>query len=209
MIIREARDRLNTLLQGKSPEKIDTAEIAAEDQRLLAEALNRLIEFFREMQEFIVPLSKGELHEIKMQPKNFLGSPFKELHSRLLHLTWQAGQVAKGDYGQRIDFMGEFSEAFNAMFVCLEQKEKALRDKIVELEEALSYIKGLEGILPICSRCKKIRIEGADPGDQNGWVSIEQYVGERTHVQFTHGICPECVKVLYPELADKLTKRSL
>ena len=75
-------------------------------------------------------------------PKNFLASPFKELHSHLQHLTWQAKQVAKGDYSQRVDFMGDFSEAFNFMITSLDNNEKALKRKIGQLEEALSHIVG-------------------------------------------------------------------
>ncbi len=59
------------------------------------------------------------LDNIKVPPpKNFLASSFKELHLRLLHLTWQAQQVASGNYSQRVDFMDEFSsKAFNSMVV--------------------------------------------------------------------------------------------
>jgi signal transduction histidine kinase len=65
---------------------------------------------------------------------NFLASPFKELHSRLTHLTWQAERVAQGDYSQRVDFMGDFSRAFNFMVESLERKELQLHEKIGELE---------------------------------------------------------------------------
>jgi len=205
-MIEEAIRKLSLLLQGRIPEKFDPGNIKEENHRILAEKLNQLFEFFEEIDEFLVPLSKGELHDIRIQPRNFLGSPFKELHSRLLHLTWQAERVANGDYSQRIDFMGDFSEAFNAMVVCLEQKETALKNKIEELEKALFFIKKLEGILPICSKCKKIRLEGADPYDQSGWIGIEAFIAERTEASFSHGICPECVKALYPELKNVLKK---
>ena len=58
------------------------------------------------------------------------------LHSSLMHLTWQAGEVAKGDYSQRVDFMGDFSEAFNAMVISLATHENLLRKKIEELEKS-------------------------------------------------------------------------
>jgi hypothetical protein len=72
-----------------------------------------------------------------------------------------------------------------------------LTRKVEELEEALSHIKKLEGLLPICSHCKKIRKEGADPWDQESWLPMEIYIEKRTDAQFTHGICPECVKRHY------------
>ena len=55
-------------------------------------------------------------------------------------------------------------------------------------------IKHLEGILPVCSSCKKIR-------DKDGnWHSMESYIHERSDAEFSHGLCPECVKQLYQEL---------
>lgn len=192
-------EALSILLQGKIPEPIDLAEITDKDTRDLANKLNQLIAFMQEIQDFIIPLSKGELSEIKMSPNNFLGSSFKEMHGRLLHLTWQASQVANGDYSQRVDFMGDFSEAFNSMIISLDNNEKMLKNKINELEQALSHIKKLEGILPICSNCKKIRLEGTDAKKQDSWVQIESYISEKTEAQFSHGICPECMKKLYPD----------
>jgi len=71
---------------------------------------------------------------------------------------------------------------------------------IVELQAARSKIRTLEGFLPICSHCKKIRIEGADAHDQESWVAVETYIRDRTDAEFTHGLCPECKKKLYPKL---------
>ena len=197
----EAIEKLTTLLHGGLPEAIDNANVSAPCERQLVELLNRLFALMREIHQFIIPLSKGRLDEIEsIAPRNYLGSPFKELHSLLLHLTWQAEQVARGDYSQRLDFMGDFSEAFNAMVVSLEVNETKLRKKIKELETALSRISKLEGILPICANCKKIRMEGADPCDQGSWVSVESYISKRSVVRFTHSICPACRKALYPDL---------
>jgi len=193
-------ETLNILLQGNISEPIDLGEIIDERERDLANMLNQLIKFMQEVHNFIIPLSNGELADIKISPKNFFGSPFKELHSRLLHLTWQANQVAKGDFNQRVDFMGDFSEAFNSMIVSLDNHEKMLKNKINELEQALSHIKKLEGILPICSHCKKIRLEGADPEKQEGWVKIEGYISEKTDARFSHSICPDCMKKFYPDI---------
>ena len=199
-MIEQFTEKLTILLQGNIPEEIDTSKITDERELNLANMLNQLISFMQEIHDFIIPLSEGELAEIKISPKNFFGSPFKELHSRLLHLTWQANQVANGDYSQRVDFMGDFSEAFNNMIVSLDQNEKMLKKKIDELEQAIIHIKKLEGILPICSYCKKIRIEGADPEKQEGWVKIEGYILEKTDAQFSHSICPKCIKKFYPEI---------
>ncbi len=199
-MIDEICEKLAVLLRGKIPEKI-CVETEGGEERLLAESVNQLVDFMKEIHEFIFPLSKGELHNLgNIRRDNYLASPFKELHSRLLHLAWQAGQVAKGDYSQRVDFMGDFSEAFNYMVMSLEKKERALQQKIAELENAAAHIKKLEGILPICANCKKIRLEGADPKNQDGWVVMEKYIEDRSEATFTHSICPQCAEILYPDL---------
>jgi hypothetical protein len=195
---------MNLLLEGEMPSKIEYDGISDESERELAKTFNNLIEFTQEIHDFIAPLSQGRLNGIKIRPGNFLGSPFKELHSRLLHLTWQAKQVTSGDYSQRVDFMGEFSEAFNAMVVALDQNERELKAKIAELEEALLHIKRLEGLLPICANCKRIRVQEISREQGENWVQIESYLSDKTDVLFTHGICPECIKKLYPDQVDKL-----
>ena len=55
-----------------------------------------------------------------------------------------------------------------------------------EAEMALSQVKQLHGLLPICAYCKKVR------NDRNYWEQIETYIGERSQTTFSHGICPEC-----------------
>jgi hypothetical protein len=55
-----------------------------------------------------------------------------------------------------------------------------------ELEAALARVKTLEGIIPICSYCHKIR------DDQNSWLQMEQYISEHSEAQFSHGACPHC-----------------
>jgi len=73
------------------------------------------------------------------------------------------------------------------------EMQAALADKIDELHQAVDQIKTLRGILPICANCKKIR------DDQGYWNQVEVYIHEHTEARFTHGICPECIKKLYPE----------
>ena len=52
----------------------------------------------------------------------------------------------------------------------------------------------LQGILPICSKCKKIRTKNGDSTDPKAWKIIEQYIAEKTDVDFSHGYCPECLR---------------
>jgi ssDNA-binding Zn-finger/Zn-ribbon topoisomerase 1 len=80
---------------------------------------------------------------------------------------------------------------------------KNLMATIQELQESMNHIKRLEGLLPICANCKKIGEGNLDRSKQT-WLPIEEYIQKQTDAKFTHGICPECTKKLYPEIADKL-----
>lgn len=82
----------------------------------------------------------------------------------------------------------------------LEKMNQALETLNGELKDAISEIKTLQGLLPICSNCKKIREADADPKRPESWVPFEVYMNHHTEATFTHGICPECVKKLYPEI---------
>ena len=80
-----------------------------------------------------------------------------------------------------------------ARIVDLQQK---LAERVNELTQALQQVKQLQGLLPICSYCKKIR------NDQNYWQRVESYIGERSEAQFSHGICPDCFEsIVKPQLS--------
>lgn len=64
---------------------------------------------------------------------------------------------------------------------------------IIELKKAISEIKRLSGLLPICSHCKKIR------DDKGYWSQIESYIRDHSDAEFSHSICPDCAKIHYPE----------
>lgn len=83
----------------------------------------------QEMKEYSEALSRGELSVKAPDRDNFLCENLKNIHSNLNHLTWQAKQVAKGDYSQTVSFLGEFSEAFNTMTSQLKEREEALKQE--------------------------------------------------------------------------------
>jgi PAS domain S-box-containing protein len=78
------------------------------------------------------------------------------------------------------------------------QQEKERLHLIQDLTEALKRVKTLSGLLPICASCKKIR------NDEGYWEQVETYIKSRSNAEFTHGICPECVRELYPEYESRL-----
>ena len=81
------------------------------------------------------------------------------------------------------------------------KETEAKRERlIVELRDALAKINTLRGLIPICASCKKIR------DDQGFWNSIEKYIMEHSEAEFSHGICPDCAKKLYPEYYKEIYK---
>ncbi|MCD6162691.1 MAG: response regulator [candidate division Zixibacteria bacterium] len=73
----------------------------------------------------------------------------------------------------------------------------SFENKIHELKEALEHVKQLQGLLPICMHCKRIRT------DENSWQQMEVYIENHSEAAFSHGICDECMVKYYPELAEK------
>jgi len=75
----------------------------------------------------------------------------------------------------------------------IQEQNREKDELITRLQEALDNVRKLSGLLPICSSCKKIR------DDKGYWNQIEQYISEHSEALFSHGICPDCVKKLYPQ----------
>jgi DNA-binding response OmpR family regulator len=73
--------------------------------------------------------------------------------------------------------------------------QERLADRVAELEAAVSTVKRLHGLLPICSYCKRVRTDG------NDWEQLESYISEHSDAQFSHGVCPTCLEVAYVELS--------
>ncbi len=75
--------------------------------------------------------------------------------------------------------------------------QRSLADRVAELEQALKSVRQLQGLLPICSYCKRIR------GDGDYWQRVEEYISAHSDAQFSHGICPGCFDtVVKKQIAD-------
>jgi sigma-B regulation protein RsbU (phosphoserine phosphatase) len=86
-------------------------------------------------------------------------------------------------------------------FVMLQTK---LADRVTELERALAHVTRLQGLLPICTYCKKIRNDG------NYWQQVESYLGEHSGARFSHGICPDCHSThIKPAIEEVRRRRSV
>ena len=103
----------------------------------IVEGLRYLSDMLKETKAFANELSVGNLNCTVPRPSNEMASPLKSLHAALTHLTWQAQQVANGNYKQRVDFMGEFSAAFNNMTIQLEQQRLINENEKQNLRKAV------------------------------------------------------------------------
>jgi DNA-binding response OmpR family regulator len=72
--------------------------------------------------------------------------------------------------------------------------QRSLAARVAEVEAALAHVQRLQGLLPICSYCKKVRNE------TNYWEQVESYLGAHTDLDFTHSICPDCTEKMLKEL---------
>lgn len=80
--------------------------------------------------------------------------------------------------------------------------ERQLEKQNVALKKSLEEIDALQGLIPICASCKRIR------DDHGYWHQVEAYVSSHSRAQFTHSICPDCKRKLYPELCHDLARPS-
>ena len=121
-----------------------------------------------------------------------------------------------GDQGVSTDFLSAILRAFsismlpwsiafmilNALIGLswgkIKQTDEEKSKVIKELQTALERVKTLSGMLPICASCKKIR------DDRGYWNKIEAYIEKHSEAEFSHGICPECARKLYPEYYSEM-----
>jgi hypothetical protein len=117
---------------------------------------------------------------------------FLPLARIIFYLFWQGGIVFP-DSNMIINTLLRIAMlAITAIFVNQARLITGLRQRV----------KTLEGILPICASCKNIRNENG------GYEQIEEYISRHSNAQFSHGICPECMRKLYPGYAEKIMSKS-
>lgn len=131
---------------------------------------------------------KGKFSESKLIDEAFEATDFfPDLGEKGKWLRFAAATIRnrKGAIIGALETLEDITEKKRA-----EEERETL---IGELQEALSKIKLLSGLIPICAYCKKIR------NDQGYWEQIETYIREHSEAEFSHSFCPECAVKLYPE----------
>lgn len=116
---------LKSILYDGDVKTLDIDSLDKSFQKL-GKGLQYLEKAVTEMKDYSAALSKGNLSVEPPPRDNFLCENLKNIHASLNHLTWQAKQVAKGDYSQTVSFLGEFSKAFNSMTMQLQERETQL-----------------------------------------------------------------------------------
>ena len=119
---------LKSILYDTKIQPLDLQALDAPYQKL-GMGLQYLEKIVVEMKEYSEALARGKFSGKVPDRDNFLCENLKNIHANLNHLTWQAKQVAKGDYSQNVSYLGEFSEAFNTMTRQLWEREESLRQE--------------------------------------------------------------------------------
>lgn len=109
----------------------------------ISEELRQALSYMREIERFGIALCKGDL-SAQLNARGSLAGGLKGLHAGLRHLTWQTKQVAEGDLNQHVDFMGEFSAAFNSMVDKLRESRDELCRKNAELHRAYAELQATQ-----------------------------------------------------------------
>jgi len=126
------------------------------------------------------------MQDIAKVTNNFINLSFA-IFMVILILSTYIMQKSLKEMRQRLMAEGEVYRYQNHL-------EELVEKRTNEFKQAMTKVKTLSGLLPICASCKKIR-------DDNGyWNQIESYIRQHSGAEFSHGICPECAKKLYPEL---------
>ena len=143
---RQLTQYLRDILQDPQQARLDIEQL---DQacRELGEAMGELQALAQDLTYYSTQLSKGNLTLDFPKSGSSLYSGLKNLHANLKHITWQAGQVSKGDYSQRVSFLGEFSDAFNTMTEQLKVREAQLKAEAQRAERRAGIIDGYTGML--------------------------------------------------------------
>ena len=125
-------------------------------------------------------------------PMNRFVSPGTNLRLGLAHLAlWFVGMTGL-IFGAR-NLQGHMQA---------QQRAEADRDRLIaELQDALANVKTLRGLIPICASCKKIR------DDQGYWTQLETYLKQHSDVEFSHSLCLDCMRKLYPDLSAEVEAR--
>ena len=146
-----------------------------------------------------------ELHDITDNP--FLACPLNlclyylaDKHNKTLRLYRKTfdmeHNITEAQY-EVVDKDIPNAQDFDALIIENARLYELAQERADRLEKAQKEIKMLRGIIPICTSCKKIR------NDEGFWQQVETYISQHSEAKFSHGLCPDCMKKLYPEYVEQ------
>ena len=145
---------------------------------VLGQPVESAIGFWRQLMGRSGDLAEGRIEAtLPGSPERHLDLLVSPLHDR------------KGRFSGRLIVLRDVTAS--------KQNELERERLIAELQQALADVKTLRGLLPICASCKKIR------DDKGYWRNIEHYLEEHSQAEFSHGLCPDCMRKLYPQFTDR------
>lgn len=139
-------------------------------------------------------LSEAEIFEemgrAKEEKRNYFNFVHRMADGELREVEVFSGPIQVGGKALLCSIVHDVSERKSAE----RERERLIQD----LRTALSEVKTLQGLIPICASCNKIR------DDEGYWSRIEDYISQHSEAELTHGLCPPCIKKLYPDLAEEI-----
>jgi len=157
---------LRSILYETDIRKLNTQMVDADHQDL-AQGMNYLADCVTTLTDYSKALSTGELGILFPKENDRLCMNLKNLHANLNHLTWQAQQVAEGDYSQRVSYLGEFSVAFNKMTAQLKDREDMMKREAEEAEKRARQYRSYNEMLIALTAHRPELIIVADQENEN------------------------------------------
>jgi PAS domain S-box-containing protein len=193
--LRESEERYRALFEQAN----DAIFLDAEDDQII-DVNQRACELMGYSREELLAMTVPDLQApevrkpkgsaIKYELERFGGVPFETLNlhrdGTRIPVEVSTSPIAGQESGLVLAIVRDIRERKRA-----ENERERL---IGELQEALAKIRTLRGLIPICSACKKIR------DDQGYWQQVEVYVRDHSEAEFSHGLCPDCARRLYPDI---------
>jgi serine phosphatase RsbU (regulator of sigma subunit) len=187
--------------------------------------INRFIDEFNAFTEFMYSMSRGELDYNPPTGNMRVLQSFKSLQSSLRHLTWKTQQIAKGDFSQRVDFMGDFSAAFNKMtqqlkhaFEDIENANAELAIKNQQITDSIRYAQRIQqAILPVPEKMERAfgsyfviyHPKDIVSGDFYWFTQIEQLVFLAVVDCTGHGVPGAFLSMIAHTLLNKIVNENL
>lgn len=186
--IERITEAVNHILKGRIPGTIELPAGYPENEvQQLVQQMNALFAEYRECAEFMFAVSCGDLDVEAAKSRMRLNQSLKNLQANLRHLTWKTQQIARGDFSQRIDFMGEFSKGFNSMVEKLAEN----RAELLRVNQELATASRTDSLTGLWNRrgCLDILKRESHRSDRSHrrFVTILADIDRFKRINDTHG----------------------